>query len=84
MPRAPEGSASCLQARAGSGGVAVQSGELCTEGSYQPFVLGGSQFDRMLIGGGPGDVFSGYSGVGESLLHIVEGDPMHGGLLRRF
>ena len=80
----PEGPRRVFKPGAGSGGVAVQSGELCTERSYQPFVLGGSQFDRVSIGGGLRDVVSGYSGVGESLLHIVEGDPLHGGLLRRF
>ena len=80
----PEGPRRVLKPGAGGGGVAVQSGELCTEGSYQPFVLGGSQFDRVTIGGGPRDVVNGYPGAGESFLHIVEGDPLHGGLLRRF
>ena len=80
----PEGPRRVLKPGAGSGGVSVQNGELCTEGSYQPFMLGGSQFDRVSIGGGPRGVVSRYPGAGESFLHIVEGDPLHGGLLRRF
>ena len=55
----PEGPRHVLKPGAGGGGVAIQSGELCTERSYQPFVLGGSQFDRVAIGGGPRDVVSG-------------------------
>ena len=73
-----------MKPRAGSGEVAVQSGELNAERSNQLFVLGGSQVVLMFIGGGPRDVVGRYAGVGESLLHIVEGDPLRCGLLRRF
>ena len=71
------GDACLLKPGAGGSGVAMQSGELCTEGSYQPFMLGGSQFNRVSIGSGPRDVVSGYPGAGESFLHIVEEDPLH-------
>ena len=73
-----------MKPRPGSGGVAVQSRELSAERSYQSLVLGGSQVERMFVGGGPRNVVGRYAGMGESLLHIVEGDPLHCGLLRRF
>ena len=60
----PEGPRRVLETRAGSGGVSAQSGELCTEGSNQPFMLGGGEFDRVAIGGGGCIVLSGYPGAG--------------------
>ena len=62
----------------------VQSGELSAKRSCQTFVLGGGQVERMFVGDGPRDVVFRYPGVRESLLHIVEGNPLHCGLLRRF
>ena len=79
----PEGPRRVLKPRSGSGGVSVQSGELGTEGSDQPFMLDGSQVDRVSIGGGPRGVVSRYPGAGESFLHLTEGDPLHCGLLSR-
>ena len=61
----------------------MQSGELGTEGSDQPFMLGGSQVDRMSIGGGSRGIVRRYPGADESFLHLAEGDPLHCGLLRR-
>ena len=78
LPEGPrrvfQGPRGVLKPRASSGGVAVQSREVSAERSYQSFVLGGSQVERMFIGGGPRDVVGRYAGGGESLLHIVEGD----------
>ena len=59
-----EGPCRVLKARAGSGGVWTQSGELCAEGSDQPVMLGGGVFDRVAMGGGYCVVLSGYPGVG--------------------
>ena len=61
-----EGPRRVLKSRGGSGGVSVQSGELGTEGSNQPSMLGGSQVDRVPIGDGPRGVGSRYPGAGES------------------
>ena len=46
-------------------------------------MLGGGQFDRVAIGGGLRDVLSRYPGAGGAFLHIVKGDHLHFGLLRR-
>ena len=59
-----EGPCRVLKARAGSGGVSTQSGELCAEGSDRPFMLGGGEFDRVAIGGGGCLVLSGDPGAG--------------------
>ena len=59
-----EGPCRVLKARAGSGGVSTQSGELCVEGSNQPLILDGGEFDRVAIGGGGCIVLSGYPGAG--------------------
>ena len=61
LPKAPR---RVLKSRAGSGGVLVQSGEFCTEGSDQPFILGVGKFDRLAIGDGDYIVPSGDPGAG--------------------
>ena len=78
-----EGHGGFLKLRAGGGGVTAQGGELGAKRKCQTFVLGGGQFDRVAIGGGLGDVLSTHPGAGEAFLHIVNGDPLHFGLLRR-
>ena len=63
--------------------MAVQGGELCTKGSCHTFVLSSCHIECVSVGDGPSGRVVGHSRVGEALLHIVEGYPFHGGLLRR-